>query len=169
MEDKILSTLPPVLSPNIALAFEAGVVVRVMGVAGTLVGGVKVARVLVRWRARGGQHRGQVAAAAKPAFGGDNHAGVHVCRGCMRVGGMGDDRNARSPKARVFFGSGHLASELLGKLAIDGGDMHARLFENLPAQHRHLAAAQIYRPVAALPFFAHESGTIGLQSLKARA
>ena len=53
-----------------------------------------------------------------------------MCGRCMWVGGMDDDGNARRPKARVFLGTGDLASELLGKLAIDCGDMHACFFEN---------------------------------------
>ena len=74
---------------------------------------------------------------------------------------MRDDGNARRPKARVFLGTGDLAFELLGKLAIDRGDMHARFFENVTAQHRHFAATQIDRLVAALPFFAGEGGASG--------
>ena len=49
-----------------------------MGVAGGLESGVEIARIVVDRRARGGQHRGQVAAAAEPVFGGHNHAGENV-------------------------------------------------------------------------------------------
>ena len=73
---------------------------------------------------------------------GDDHARVHVHGRHMRVPGVADQRNARGSRMRRLLRCPGSAWRNLGrKVAVDGRDVNARLFEDAAMQHRHLAAA----------------------------
>ena len=88
----------------VAPGLERGIVTRVVPVAGGLERGVEVGRVLRRLR-RFGPHRRQVAAAAEPAFGGDQHPRVEMRRRHARAAHMRDQADAAGPEPRVLLGA----------------------------------------------------------------
>jgi hypothetical protein len=106
-----------------------------MGLAGGAVGGVEGERVGFVLGAAAVEYRGQIGAAAEPPFAGDDHARVHVHGGDVRVPRMDDQRHAGAPELGAILGAGHLIGEIGGELAVDGGDMDARLFEHAAVQH----------------------------------
>ena len=129
-----------------------------MPVAGRFHGRVKVLRVGIVLAAAAGEHRGQVRAAAEPGLGRDRETRVHVHRRHMRIAHVGDQRDAREPEARVVGGAGNLATEFQRELAMHGRAVHADLFEQPPAHHRHHPAAALGAGViGALPRRAHEA------------
>jgi hypothetical protein len=69
-----------------------------VAVAGDLHGAVEQHRIGVGLGAAVVEHRGEVGAAAEPLAGGYHHAGVHVHRRHMRIGRVGDQRNAGGPE-----------------------------------------------------------------------
>src|SRR5690606_20712643 len=74
-----------------------------------------------------------------------------------RVLHMGDQRDARRPEARVFLRALHLLAELLREFAVHGRDVDAHLLEDAAMHDRHLAAAFVMCPIAALPWRALEA------------
>src|SRR5581483_12069778 len=54
---------------------------------------------------------------------------------------MGDQRDARSPEARILGGALNLRAEFRRELAMHRRAMHADLLEQPSAHHRHHAAA----------------------------
>ena len=81
--------------------------------------------------------RVEVGAAAEPALGGGQEAGVHMHRGDMRIGHVRDQADAGGEEARVGFGAVDLAREFLRERAADGRDIDPDLFEHAAV---HLAA-----------------------------
>ena len=120
----------------VALVIDAGAVV-----AGSLHGGVEIDGVDIGLDPAAIKHRGEVCAAAEPLLAGDDHARVHVHGRHVRVARVHDQRNAGAPELGTRLGAGHLLGEILGKFAMHGRDMHARLFEHPPMQHAHFPAA----------------------------
>ena len=57
------------------------------------------------------------------------------------VKGVGDQGDAAGPEMGVGLGAGNLGREVLGKLAPDGGNIDADLFEQAAAHDRHGATA----------------------------
>ena len=104
---------------------------------------VEVFRVFILLRPPPHQHRGEVAAAAEPAFAGDHHARVHMRGRRVRVLGMGDEGDARGPEARVLIGAGDLRGELLGEGAMHRRGVAADLLEHAAGHQRHHPAAAI--------------------------
>ena len=133
----------------VAPGLELGIVARVVAVAGSPERGVEVGRVLHRL-GRVEPHRRQIAAAAEPALGGDQHPRVEMRRRHARAAHMRDQADAARPEARIRLGARDLRAELRAELAPDGGDVHADLLEHPPAHHAHHAAAAARpRPVGA--------------------
>ena len=135
----------------VAPFFEARIVVRVMSIAGGLVGGVKFDRVGMIVAPLPIEHRRQVAAAAEPALCRADLPRVHVDGGHARVVHMRDQRNAGGPEARVVLRAVHLLAELFRERAMHGRDMNADLLENAASHDRHFAAAFVFHAVAARP------------------
>ena len=123
----------------VAPGLELRIVLRIVAVAGRLVGGVEIGRVRHRLR-RVEPHRRQVAAAAEPALGGHQHARVEMRRRHARALHMRDQADAARPEPRVFRRARDLGSEFRAEFAPDGGDVHAHLFEHPAAHHAHDAA-----------------------------
>jgi len=117
----------------------------------------------------GRQRVEQVGAAAEPPFRGRNHAGVHVDGGDVGVPGVGDQRDAGGPEARVFLGALDTGLERLGELAEHGGGVDADLFENAASHHAHDAAAAGFAGrIGALPGRAGESSGRAERELHSR-
>ena len=75
---------------------------------------------------------------------------VFMCTaGTLGFHGMGDQRDAGGPEARVLLGAGHLLAELGRELAVHGRGVDADLLEDAAMHHRHDAAAAL--AVVALP------------------
>ena len=86
-EDAARATrLAAVRQKEVAVAprLELGIVAGVVAVAGSLERGMEIGRILDRL-GRLEPHRRQVATAAEPALGGDQHPRVEMCRGHARA------------------------------------------------------------------------------------
>ena len=94
----------------------------------------------------------EVGAAAEPAPGRRQEARVHVHRGHVRIGHVGDEADPGGEEARVLFGAGDGLGEFGAELAADGRDVDPDLLEHradhLPA---HPAAARLAARVGAVP------------------
>ena len=126
------------VAPGLELRIVAGVV----AVAGGLERGMEIGRVLHRFRCLG-PHRRQVAAAAEPALGGDQHPRVEVRRRHARALHVRDQADAARPEPRILLGAGDLARNSGLNSPHDGGDVHPHLLEHPPAHHAHYAATPI--------------------------
>ena len=124
-----------------------------MGVAGGLHGGVEGHGVRVILTTIRHQHGRQVAAAAEPALGRGDEAGVHVNRRNARADGVADQADPRREEARIDVGAGHVLGVVSGKGAMHRRDVDADLFEQPAVHHAHDAPAAL----GPLPSGAHEA------------
>jgi hypothetical protein len=135
--------LVPVRQEEVLIApgLVFGVVGDVMAVARDLHGAVEQHRIGVGLGTAVVEHRGEVGAAAEPLAGGYHHPGVHVHGRHMRIGRVGNQRNAGGPEPGIFLCTGNLGAEFGRELAMDGGGVDADLFEQPALHDRHGAAA----------------------------
>ncbi len=124
-----------------------GVPRRVVGVAGPLQRRVEQSGVRGLLAALDLQQRGEVGAAAEPADGGADEAGVHVHGRDPRGAQVGDQADAGGEEAAVGLCARHGLGELRRELAVHGGDVHPDLLEEAAVHHAHdAAAAGLARP-----------------------
>ncbi|KAF1853478.1 hypothetical protein Lal_00013840 [Lupinus albus] len=132
--------LAPVRQEEIAVAplLVARVIVRVVAVAGGAQAGVEVGGVPLVLH-----HRRQVGAAAEPALGRHDVAGVHVGRRHQRRAHVRDQADARRPEFAGLRRTGDVGAEFRAEGAVDGRDVDPDLLEHPALHHRHGAAAAL--------------------------
>ena len=115
-------------------------------------GAMKRPRIAVLLRAAAVEHGRQIRAAAEPGLRRHDEARVHVDGRHVGVPGVGDQRDAAGPEARVFGGAGNLCGEFRREGSEDGGGVDAGLLEDPALEDRHPpAAAGRAGMVSALP------------------
>ena len=95
----------------------------------------------------------EVAATAKPAVAGDQHARVHVRGGHMWIARVGDQADAAGPEVSVgLVSAGYLGGESFRKCPVHKGEMDTDLLEHLATHKAHPAPAKVFAAVSTGPF-----------------
>src|ERR1700712_3330052 len=124
----------------VAPSLERCVIAGVMAVAGGAEAGMKIRRVLFcLFRAEA--HRRQVAAAAEPAFRGNQHAGVKMRGWHQRALHVCHETDAAGPEVRILGRARDLGTEIRTEFAPDGGNVHPDFFEYAAFHQARDAAA----------------------------